>query len=133
MSNSRRAVTLVELLLVAGLLAAATVAFVDFRLNAAGTDAAAAASQEYYQSLARLDLRLKDDLRSAVAVRKAGADRWVVARLADRADGEPAPVDVIWERRGRVVERKGNDGTERFDFGPYLERDQADFVFRIGE
>lgn len=133
MSRSRRAVSLVELLLVVGLLAALLSVFVAWRVNHAATDAGETARAEYYDLRARLEARLADDLRAAVSVAPLGEGRWKILRLVpDPAGGPPSAVETRYELRdAATVLREEAGGVTRWDFRPHLSG--RPFIFRLGE
>lgn len=131
--SRERGTTLVEALVAGSLVLAVAAAWAGVWFTGRKTDASSERRQEYARLLARLDDRVRRDLRSSVSLRQDGPGRWTLLVLGDVPGGDrPLEREVAWRcpSLGTRVERQEALAVETFEFGPYL--DGKPFVFKIG-
>ncbi len=115
----------------AGLLSLAIVSWVALQISSRSTENVQDQRQEYYRQVARLEDRVKRDIRSCLQGREEAPGTFVLDVLWALGDEEPQIGQVTYRREeeGRIILRDMNGATETFDFRPWLE--DRRFVFEL--
>ena len=130
----RRGFTLLEILIVSGLVVTVVSCLFLLYLSYGRTSGEQTKEQEYYQKMAQLEARLKQDLRSAVALKREVDGVYTLETIRLSQAGTPEKkVVVYWvDEEGYGVERFDAESGERrvWDFSGVLEEGKR-FVFEI--
>jgi type II secretory pathway pseudopilin PulG len=128
---TKKGFTLLETLVVAGVIVFSLATWIFVYSSTTGTDQGLSADQEYYFTYSRLLARVKIDLRSALSWQKMNEKTYVIRILAATSHGAPAEKEVVYaiKGEGNIIERKDEKSSVLYDFSKY--QGGKTFVFKL--
>ena len=129
--QANRAFTLIETLVVGAILLIGMTGWLVYYLNVSQTNTNQAADQEYYNQLARLEFRVKSDLRNCQELTEEapGAYRLQIFHLTPDQRLLRREVTYRLNAERVKVERMEEGTSDVFDFSRFLEN--RPFVFKL--
>ncbi len=127
----RKGSTLIEMLVVCGIVVAALGTWIFFRVSAGAADKDVAQDQEYYNRKASLMGKLRHDIRSSVKIREVQPGNYSLQTVSMDENGIPRFEEVSYQvmDQGKKILRLSEKKSETFDFSDYLGGKK--FVFKI--
>lgn len=130
---SNKGYTLVEIIVVSSLLVIVFSIVLAWHLNTSSSDTEDSAEQDYYNTLALLELRLKKDIRSAFTIMKNTENHYSIEipSLNNKGFWTMEHVEYRLVDQGRKVVRTSNKGDNEYDFSRFLQNRK--FVLKINK
>ncbi len=130
-SVTRRGATLIEILVVCGIVVMALGTWIYFRISAGAIDKNSALDQDYYYKKASLMAKLRHDIRSSVKIRESQPGNYSLQTVALDENGIPRYEEVSYQvlDQGKKIRRITVKNSETFDFSDFL--GGKSFVFKI--
>ena len=130
MSN-KRAITLVEIMVVIAIAGMAISAVFYAYINSRNADSSGEKIEEYYRLYAMLEMKLKKDIRNSTAISRPSTDEYLFSVICGGVDGNPAIKQVRYRvgKSGKIIERIFEGKAEKYDFTKLVEG--QDFIFKI--
>ncbi|MFZ2959656.1 MAG: hypothetical protein WA705_22445 [Candidatus Ozemobacteraceae bacterium] len=129
--STRRGFSLLEILVVAGVLLTSMVTWIYIFGNISGANQDQAVDQEYYFQYSLLLSRVKIDLRSALGWTKVDEGTYTIKVLADPKDGFPVEKLVTYKITGNGSKVERNDGVRAVVYDFSTLKGGNKFAFRI--
>ncbi len=128
---SNRAYSLVEIVVVSSIFIIVFTIMLAWNSNSSSIDKEDTAEQEYYNTLALLDLRLKKDIRSSFTIIKKNETHYLleIPTINNQGLWDMEHVEYKLIDKDRKVVRISNRGDKKYDFSNYLGKKK--FIFRI--
>ncbi len=128
-----RAYTLVEIVVVSSIFILLFTILLAWNTNSSSIDKEDTAEQEYYNTLAFLELRLKKDIRSSFTITKQNEKHYIfdIPSINNQGLWDMERIDYKLIDKDRKVVRISNRGDKNYDFSKYLGKKR--FILRINK
>jgi len=129
--SNKRAMTLVEIIVVLAIAAIALAAVFYAFINSKSADSSGEKAEEYYRLYSLLEMKLKKDIRNSVSISRPGNDEYLLTVICDGTAGAPSqkPVRYRVGKSGKLIERIFEGKAEKYDFTKLVEG--REFVFKL--